>query len=97
MRYKLALLGFGSVGRELARLLMRKESELKERYDIAFSVTGIATGKHGSAINPNGLDILHAVETVEAGQTLDQFTNLPITDFRSTLPAAQRSPRWSRC
>ena len=45
--YNLALLGFGNVGRALARLLQRKQAELQSRYDITFRVTGIATGKHG--------------------------------------------------
>ncbi len=45
--YRLALLGFGNVGRALARLLLRKEAELERKYDINFTVTGIATGRTG--------------------------------------------------
>ena len=56
--YNLALLGFGNVGRALARLLQRKEAELQSRYGITFRVTGIATGRHGAAINPAGLDYI---------------------------------------
>ena len=52
-RYKLALLGFGNVGRSLALLLQRKEAELRDRYDITFNVTGIATGRHAAAICPD--------------------------------------------
>ncbi|MBA4379753.1 MAG: homoserine dehydrogenase [Anaerolinea sp.] len=80
MHYKLALLGFGNVGRELARLLMRKEAELKARDDITFSITGIATGRHGAAINPDGLDLARVLAALESGQSLDRFTHLPITD-----------------
>ena len=75
---RLALLGFGNVGRALARLLQRKETELKEKYDIAFSVTGIATGRHGSAINPNGLDLEKALALVESGQSLSLITQHPV-------------------
>ena len=32
--YKLAFLGFGNVGQALAELLLRKESELAEKYNI---------------------------------------------------------------
>lgn len=60
--YNLALLGFGNVGRALARLLLTKEVELKEIYGITFSVTGIATGRHGSAINLDGLDLEQALK-----------------------------------
>jgi homoserine dehydrogenase len=65
--YKLALLGFGNVGRALARLLLQKQAELKSQYDIEFSVTGIATGSHGAAVNPDGLDIASALGMVEGG------------------------------
>ena len=46
--YKLALLGFGNVGQALAILLMSKKAELIYRYDLTFSFSGIATGRHGA-------------------------------------------------
>jgi homoserine dehydrogenase len=76
--YNLALLGFGNVGRALARLLRRKEAELRSRYDITFSVTGIATGRHGAAIDPAGLDYIRAVELVEAGESLAVLSKISI-------------------
>ena len=63
--YDLALLGFGNVGQALARLLQQKESEMKERYNITFRVTAIATGRHGMAIDPKGIDIDQAIELME--------------------------------
>lgn len=77
--YKLAFLGFGNVGRALAELLIRKEKELKERYEITFSTTGIATGRHGSLINPNGADLYGALELVRSGRPLSILTTTPIT------------------
>jgi len=65
--YKLAFIGFGNVARALARLLLRKEELLKSQYGITFSATGIATGSHGFAVNPDGLDLLQCIEAVEAG------------------------------
>ena len=88
--YRLALLGFGSVGRAFARLLQRKEIDLKEKYEIAFSVTGIATGGHGIAIDPNGLDLEKALALVENGQSLSLITQYPVTsslDFVHSVPA----------
>jgi homoserine dehydrogenase len=76
--YKLALVGFGNVGRALVRLLERKEAELQSRYDISFSVTGIATGRHGAAVNPDGLDYIHAASLVEAGDSLAGLSRTPI-------------------
>ena len=55
--YRLAFLGFGSVGQALARLLLRKRQELRQREGLNFVVTGIATGRHGAAIAPEGLDM----------------------------------------
>lgn len=61
MIYKLAFLGFGNVGKALAKLLLKKESELSERYGITFKVTGISTGRHGSAIHSEGIDLPQAL------------------------------------
>lgn len=69
--YKLALLGFGNVGQALAILLQDKRAELKARYDLTFSFTGIATGRHGTALNPNGLNIENALALVKDGSSLE--------------------------
>ncbi|HEX7540695.1 MAG TPA: homoserine dehydrogenase, partial [Anaerolineales bacterium] len=90
MHYRLALLGFGNVGRALARLLQRKEAELESNYGINFIVTGIATGRHGSAIDPNGLDLEKALALVESGQSLSLITKIPIAsslEFVHFVPA----------
>ncbi len=78
--YNLALLGFGNVGRALARLLQRKETELKDRYNITFAITGIATGRHGAAIDSAGIDIDQAIQRVESGQSLDALSQFPVAD-----------------
>lgn len=75
--HKFALLGFGSVGQAFARLLMRKEADLKENYDITFSVTAIATGRSGSAIDPNGIDLNKALSLKENGESLDALSTGP--------------------
>jgi len=81
--YRLAFLGFGNVGRALARLLMQKRSELLTRYDITFSITGIATGKHGGAINPDGMDLEAALRLVESGENLMHLSvvSTPVDNF----------------
>ncbi len=88
--YRLALLGFGNVGRALARLLLRKESELQEKQGLTFKVTGIATGRHGSAIDPDGLDLERSLALVEGGQSLSSLTKIPAADpleFVRAVPA----------
>ncbi len=55
--YRLAFLGFGNVGKALAKLFLSKREELDQRYGITFSATGIASGRHGMAINSTGIDL----------------------------------------
>jgi len=55
--HTIALLGFGNVGQALARLLLRKRLEMQSHYDLTFTVTGISTGRHGAAIDHQGLDL----------------------------------------
>ncbi|MDD5542979.1 MAG: homoserine dehydrogenase [Acidobacteriia bacterium] len=56
MHYKLALIGFGNVGKNFAKLLERKKTRLKKEFGITYQIVAIATGSHGLAINPRGLD-----------------------------------------
>ncbi len=56
-RYRLAFLGFGNVGRALARLLVAKSQELRERYGIEWEITGVATRRMGWRANGEALDV----------------------------------------
>jgi homoserine dehydrogenase len=88
MHYKLAFIGFGNVARALARLLTRKSAALESKYSITFSVTGIATGKHGFAVNPNGLDIQGALALVESGKSISTLSS---TEVKDSLAVIQHS------
>lgn len=85
MHYNLALIGFGNVARALARLLIRKQDWLKSKHDITFSFTGISTGRHGHAVNPNGLDIQKALELVESGGDIFPLSSLEVKDSLSVI------------
>jgi len=90
-RRSLALVGFGNVGRALARLLQRKRAELENRYGLTFQVTGIATGRHGMAINPDGIDLDRALELVEGEHSLAELNLHPeidsVMEFIQVVPA----------
>ena len=88
MHYKLALIGFGNVARALARLLVRKQELLKGQ-DITFSFTGISTGKHGFAVNPDGLDIQKALELVESGQSISPLSTFHVTNSLAVIQNSQ--------
>lgn len=89
MHYKLALIGFGNVARNLARLFERKRGLLEERYNITFSFTGIATGRHGFAVNPNGLDVQKALTLVEAGESISPLTTFQVEDSLAVIQRSQ--------
>ena len=69
----LLLLGFGNVGRAFARLIDTKQSELSEEWNLHLRVVGIATGRHGAALNNQGLRPEQALELVESGQSLHEL------------------------
>ncbi|NMD31142.1 MAG: homoserine dehydrogenase, partial [Chloroflexi bacterium] len=73
----LVLVGFGNVGRAVARLLLQKNSELKSKYGLDVQVNGIITGKHGSAIDPAGISLTRALELAESGMPLDTLSSNP--------------------
>ena len=64
---RLALMGFGNVGRALAQMILDKRAQVYSRYGKRLIVTAIATGSHGSLYNPKGLDLKQALQHYEAG------------------------------
>jgi homoserine dehydrogenase len=56
-RYRLCFIGFGNVGRALARLLVSKTNELRERYGIEWEITGVATRRMGWRASENAIDV----------------------------------------
>jgi homoserine dehydrogenase len=86
--YRLSFIGFGNVARALVRLLERKQLLLKEKYGTTYSVTGIATGRHGFAVNPDGIDVQQALEQVESGKSIDSVSSSPVS---SSLEVIQHS------
>jgi len=88
---RLALVGFGNVGQAFARLLMEKESSLQTEFGIAPVITGITTGRHGSCINPAGVDLAEAFTHLAQGRSLSELDTVGFSgstlDFIHTCPA----------
>ncbi|HET9907884.1 MAG TPA: homoserine dehydrogenase [Anaerolineales bacterium] len=89
MHYKLAFIGFGNVARSLVRLLERKRDLLKREYDITYSITGIATGRHGFAVNPDGIDEQQALALVESGKSINPLSTFQVDDSLAVIQHAQ--------
>jgi homoserine dehydrogenase len=72
-QYNLCFLGFGKVGRALARLLAAKAPELREAYGIQYQITGVASRSIGWQAKADGFD----ATSLAGGDTLqtDSSTN----------------------
>jgi homoserine dehydrogenase len=67
---RLALVGFGNVGRRLAERLLGDYSRALRREQVRVRVTGIATARHGAVIDRRGLDLERALASVAGGASL---------------------------
>jgi homoserine dehydrogenase len=70
-RCNLCFIGFGNVGRALARLLTAKSRDLSELYGIEWRITGVATRRMGWLTNVEGFD---AATLVSSESPADQFS-----------------------
>ena len=74
------LVGFGTVGQWLARVLRDQAGPLHARYGLDPQVVGIASAHDGFVYDPDGLDLTAALAAVEAGR--------PVAD----LPGSEHWP-----
>lgn len=63
MEWKIALIGFGHVGRSLAQLFLDKEEELRRVWGSAYRLTAICTGQNGNFHAPDGLPVLQMLNS----------------------------------
>ncbi len=68
---RIALVGFGNVGRRFAEQLRGPYARALKAAGARVRVTGIATARHGTAIDPRGLDLGRALRLVAKGGSLD--------------------------
>jgi homoserine dehydrogenase len=78
---KLAIIGYGNVGRALVRLLQKKQRE------FPFVVTGVHTLRHGTAVDPAGLswDALEAVAFGAFAESIGAFLDAARADVAVEL------------
>jgi homoserine dehydrogenase len=68
---KICLMGFGNVSQAFVHLIERKKELLAGDFGVDFQITAIATGKHGRAINLDGIDAKKALGFYKKGQSID--------------------------
>ena len=80
-QYKLCFLGFGNVGRALARLFVAKATDLRESYDIDWKITGVASRRMGWRVDQNGFDVARLLSS-------DDYNFEPKSNVEEWLSAA---------
>jgi len=61
---KVQLVGFGVIGQGFAKVLLRKQNMLTEKYGLKIKVVSISDIS-GTAIDEKGIDLRKALEVVE--------------------------------
>lgn len=56
-QYRIGFIGFGNVGRALAKLLVSKSNELRDRYNIEWQINGVATRRMGWRASESAIDV----------------------------------------
>jgi homoserine dehydrogenase len=83
-QYRLCFLGFGNVGRALARLFVAKSTELRDSYGIDWTITGVATRRMGWRVNQNGFDTQNLLSTTatdfETANTIEDWLKAAAPD-----------------
>src|SRR5947209_19364200 len=82
--FNLCLLGFGNVGRALARLLVEKTDEMREQFGVRWRVTGVATRRMGWLAAPEGL----TEEELLSGEVVSRVRPQP-SNVREGLTSAR--------
>lgn len=84
---RLALVGFGVVGRGFAELLTTKHTYLKQCYGVDVILVGVANARHGFIYHQDGLDIPSLMELTANHRSLAEYPG--ITHWESVLEGLQ--------
>lgn len=88
--FKVAMLGFGNVGRALASILLETDAKVRSRYGRGISVTSIVTNSRGTLYDPNGIDLGKALKEIgEDGRFSPENPALSSMDAMAVVREAQ--------
>ena len=73
MHFKLAFIGYGTVGQGLTEILLEKKEMLAEKYDFHYTVVAVSDIMKGSVYDENGLDMNKILNLVKNGKKLDEY------------------------
>ncbi len=72
MEFKLALIGFGVVGRGFTEIVLRKKEYLQKKYGLSLRYVGICDMRYGSVVSHAGIDPAKALEVVKGGGVIEK-------------------------
>jgi len=75
MEFKLAFIGYGTVGQGLTEILLEKKEMLSKKFDFQYKVVAITDIMKGSVYDENGLDIEKILSLVKSGKKIDEYPN----------------------
>ncbi|UCF13460.1 MAG: homoserine dehydrogenase [Thermoplasmatales archaeon] len=86
MHFKLAFIGFGTVGQGLTEILLEKKDMLAEQYDFNYIIVAISDIMKGSVYEKYGLDMYKILDLVKNGKKLDEYpTGIKDLDSLATI------------
>jgi homoserine dehydrogenase len=72
--FRVGFIGFGNVGRALARLLVAKSGDLRENYGIEWEITGVATRRMGWRASESAIDVAALLAGNDETQTQNSIS-----------------------
>ena len=73
MHFKLAFIGFGTVGQGLTEILLETKDMLAHKYNFRYTIVAISDIVKGSVYDKNGLDMAKILDLVKASKKLDEY------------------------
>jgi len=73
MHFKIAFIGYGTVGQGLSEILLEKQEMLEKKYGFTWSVVAISDLMKGSVYDEGGLDLKQILNLVKSGKKLDDY------------------------
>ncbi len=90
MEFRLAFIGFGTVGKGLMELLIEKEAALKKTENFHFKIVAIHDIALGTLVNENGVDSALALKTAETKKSFSGHPDL-VSGWDSTKIISETS------
>jgi len=73
LEFKLAFIGYGTVGQGLTEILLEKKDMLAEKFDFQWKIVAISDIMNGSVYDENGLDMTKILDLVKQSKKLDEY------------------------